>query len=198
MRAIIVASGPSAEGFDPPDDAAVIAVNGVIDWIRRADYWFTLDPSRENLRRMRLPVPGVEYCAAIGPDSPRVPNHVRVFERVSSGKRTDWRGAYSPEWWFDRWQSVAGISKVPGKIHTGNSAWGAVQLAYQLGFRQAILIGVDASKEPRIEGGLTNDLSHLPLLFDSIGSDMDVINCGSMQCSLPKMTISEGLTWLTK
>ena len=50
---IIVADGPSAKGFVPPDGIDIIAVNGAIEWLQRADYWFTLDPSPVNYDRMR-------------------------------------------------------------------------------------------------------------------------------------------------
>lgn len=50
---IIVASGPSARGFVPPSDCKVIAVNGAVDWLERADYFFSLDPSAENLQRVK-------------------------------------------------------------------------------------------------------------------------------------------------
>lgn len=55
MNILIVASGSSAKGFVPPDDITVIAVNGVIDWISRCDYWFTLDHSPVNMERMHNP-----------------------------------------------------------------------------------------------------------------------------------------------
>lgn len=53
-RAVIVASGPSAAGFVPPDDVTVIAVNGAISWLERADYWFSLDASAANQRWAKL------------------------------------------------------------------------------------------------------------------------------------------------
>lgn len=196
---IIVASGPSAKGFIPPDDVTVFAVNGVIDWIGRADYWFTLDPSPANKKRMNNPRPGVQYFGAFNlRRHVDTPSHVRVLVRAESDKITTGDGRYTPQWWFDRWGCVAGISPDKNKIHSGNSAWGALQLAHHLGYRRALLIGVDASSEPRLEGGLTNDLCHLPLLFNSIGDDMDVVNCGFMDCDLPKMSIEDGLAWLEK
>ena len=76
-RVIIVASGPSAAGFVPPRGVPIIAVNGAIDWLSRASYFFTLDPSRDNIRRLRIRRRNVHYCSAGAP----VTNHLHSFER---------------------------------------------------------------------------------------------------------------------
>lgn len=193
MRVAIVASGPSARGFVPPDDVTVIAVNGAVDWLSRADYWFTLDPSPVNVDRMRHQRPGVKYCAAFnGLTLPAV----EVFTRVSD------RGAEpltdgTPEWWLWRWSAVRTLCSEPGHIHTGNSAWGALGLAYHLGAERVALVGVDADDSERIEGGRCNDLSHLPLLFESAMPQIGMVCCGAMQSSVPNKTIAEGMKWLT-
>lgn len=51
-RVIIVGSGPSAANFVAPRGVPIIAVNGAIDWLNRASYFFTLDPSPDNMRRV--------------------------------------------------------------------------------------------------------------------------------------------------
>jgi len=107
-RIIIVASGPTASGFRPPNDLPVIAVIGVIEWIKRADYWFTLDPSQDNMRRMRFPRPGVIYYCAC-PNAFDLPRHVvRLMRMTGNGKL----------------HSLERLSTQPGAIHTGNSAYG--------------------------------------------------------------------------
>lgn len=194
MNAVIVASGPSAEGFVPPDDVIVIAVNGAIDWLPRADAWFTLDPSMANMVRMHgRPKPGVAYAAAV-PESVPLPDHVQRLRRIASNAPVP-VDPQTPEEWFDRWSCVPGLSEERGAIHTGNSAYGALGWAYHMGVRRAALVGVDATDEPRIEGGRPNNLSHLPLLFASALGQIDVVSCGRMG-GIPQMTVEEGMAWL--
>lgn len=55
-RVAVVGSGPSAKGLEAiefPECVTVIAVNGAVDRLPRADLFFTLDPSPANRRRMR-------------------------------------------------------------------------------------------------------------------------------------------------
>lgn len=191
MRAVVVASGPSAQGFTPPDGVVVIAVNGAIEWLPRADYWFTLDPSPINMERMNHPRAGVTYCAALNEPAPL---WVRRFKRVAGRGQEPRLG--TPEWWLWRWSAVKTLSTTPGKIHTGNSAWGALGLAYHLGAERVALVGVDASGEDRIEGGKCRNLSHLPMLFESAMPQIKMVNCGHMNSMVPKMTIDEGMQWL--
>lgn len=66
-RVIIVGSGPSAANFVAPRGVPIIAVNGAIDWLNRASYFFTLDPSPDNMRRVGRGRRrrGVCYCMAL-------------------------------------------------------------------------------------------------------------------------------------
>lgn len=195
MRIVIVASGPSAAGFIPPIGATVIAVNGAIDWLSRADHFFTLDPSLVNVRRLNSPRPGVKYHIALPAESVNPAPAAKRWLRVSSQENEPAQKG-SAEWWLWRWGAVKTLNRYPGRINTGNSAWGALGLAYHLGAEKVILVGVDADRSPRIDGGVPNVLSHLPLLFDSAVGELPIVNCGAMQCALPSMTIEEGMTWL--
>lgn len=191
----IVGSGFSAKNFKPPEDITVIAVNGAIDWLERADYFFTLDPSKENLRRLDCPRDGVKYFAAFPRNEDYgVPNTVGIFDRLS-GRSVQPLKKYSPEWWLWRWSAMPRLSESPCVIHSGNSAYGALGLAYHLGYRKAALIGVDATRV-RIEGGQSNNLSHLPLLFESAAEQMQIVNCGLMKTTLPHMSIEDAIEWL--
>ncbi|HDR2588141.1 TPA: norphogenetic protein [Enterobacter ludwigii] len=187
-KAVIVASGPSARGFVPPDDVTVIAVNGAIEWLSRADYFFTLDPSPENYRRLKERRRGVTYCAA-GPVG-RIPG-VRCFERIAR-RGQEPRERYTPAWWLWRWSAVAGLSENRRQIHTGNSAYGALGLAYHLGFTDVALQGVDGTEEARIEGGQPGNLSHLPLLFESALHQIRVVSCGKLT-GIPQMHFKDWL-----
>ena len=185
-RAVIVADGPSAAGFEPPDDVTVIAVNGAIEWLSRADYFFTLDLSAANLQRLQRRRKDVIYCAA-GMNTPL--HGVERYQRVAK-QGIEPANDSGPEWWLWRWSCVLGLSENKQKIHTGNSAYGALGLAYHLGIEDVALIGVDATTEERICGGRPNNLSHLPLLFASALSQINVVSCGRM-AGIPQMTFEE-------
>ncbi|WP_434462186.1 hypothetical protein ACMV5L_01810 [Serratia plymuthica] len=186
-RAIIVASGPSAKNFSPPEGVAVIAVNGAIDWLPRADYFFTLDPSPENIRRLKNRRPEVIYCVA-----GFTVQNAFCFERVAYRNGPEPDNKDSPQWWAWRLQAVESLCTEVNKIHTGNSAWGALGLVYHLGIKQVALIGVDASEEPRVEGGQSNNLSHLPALFSSARHQINVVSLGKLS-SIPQMTLDNWL-----
>lgn len=183
-----MASGPSAKGFVPPDNVTVIAVNGAIEWLSRADYFFTLDPSPENRHRLKHRRSGVTYCAA-GPIG-QMPD-VRRFERIARrGLEPKEHG--SPAWWLWRWSAVTGLSEMKGQIHTGNSAYGALGLAWHLGFTDVALKGVDATDAARIEGGQPGNLSHLPLLFASALPQIRVVSCGRLT-GIPQINFEDWL-----
>lgn len=177
--ALIVASGPSARGFRPPGGVPVIAVNGVIEWIDRADYWFSLDPSPENRFRMQHPREGTRYYCAC-PDNVPLPNHVRRLQRLTG-----------PGPWSARYR----LSDRPDAIHTGNSAWGALGLAHLMGCKRVVLVGVDASTETRCEGGRSLCLKHLPDLFASAMDQVDVVSAGGL-ASVPQKPLPEAIAWL--
>ena len=197
MRFAVVASGPSAQGFVPPDGVTVIAVNGAIHWLARADHWFTLDLSRRNQAILARPRPGVQYWVAAD-RSAEIPRHAKRLERLSSPvpRRAPSRNR-SPAWWFRRLGCVPGLSSDRGKIHTGNSAYGALGLAKHLGASKVLLVGVDATRDERIDGGFSGNLSHLPMLFGSAVNDIDFVSCGKLSGhGIRQMTIHEGLQWL--
>lgn len=162
----------------------VIAVNGAIDWLSRADYFFTLDPSPVNLRRLKQRRDGTAYCAA-GIRLPGVLSYERVSER---GPEPRPRGC--PAWWLWRWSAVKTLATDPGRIHSGNSAWGALGLAYHLGFTDVALVGVDGTTAPRVEGGNSNNLSHLPELFASALPQINVVSCGAL-AGIPQTTFKK-------
>lgn len=186
----IVADGPSATGFIPPDGIPVIAVNGAIDWLPRADHWFTLDPTSINRARMMRPREGVAYHCACPPDR-ALPPHVVRYERVGR----DWPAMRGMGDAFHRLKCAPGLSTDPTKIHTGNSAFGAIGLAYHLGARKVALVGVDATNDRRISGGRSRDLSHLPALIASAMGQIDMVSCGAVN-TVPQCTVAEAADWL--
>ena len=67
-RLIIVADGPSAAGFVPPDGVPIMAVKGAILWLPRADYWFSLDPNARTFAMLARRRPA---CATLPRCRPR-------------------------------------------------------------------------------------------------------------------------------
>jgi hypothetical protein len=192
---IVVGSGTSAKGFVPPKGVPVIACNGAIDRLEKVDFFFTLDHSDINIKRLHAAKIGTQYFAAFPPKIKNVPAYVHLLKRYSfQGKEPVNKN--SPEWWLWRWSAVLGLSEDKDVINSGNTAYGAVGLAYHLGFKKVLLIGVDASGDERIEGGKTHNLSHLPLLFESALSQIKIVNCGFMRSNVPTMSLKAGLKWL--
>lgn len=147
------------------------------------------------MRRLRQRKDGVKYYAAVDMETD-LPPHVERYHR-SKGVMLEPEEKGTPEWWLWRWSARRGLPMV-GSINTGNSAWGALQLAYKMGCTKAALVGVDANEQERLEGGKPNNLSHLPLLFESAMKfpGFKFINCGHMQSKVPKMSIEDGMKWL--
>lgn len=192
MRAVIVASGPSARGFIPPEDVVVIAVNGAATWLPRMDQWFSLDASPDNRRHLFVAHERGARCHVAGEPwllHARCMRIARYWTRVHADPH---RGPLpdTPEGHLRLNQAVLGINKTPGHINTGNSAWGALGLAWHMGFDDVALVGVDASTGERCEGGHSRNLSHLPLLFASALPDMRVVSCGALD-SVPQMTFGD-------
>lgn len=194
MRVAIVASGPSAAGFVPPDDLDVISVNGSVRWLQRTSYWFSLDASIANRANLRIAAEAGAECHVAGHPwlaHPSCMCHARYWQRLDSiGTYAEPQPEGSPEWWAWRLGAIRGVCKEPGRIHTGNSAWGALGLAWHLGYRDVALLGVDATADERVEGGFSGNLSHLPLLFESALVDMRVVSCGALN-SVPQMQFKD-------
>ena len=163
----------------PPDGVTVFAVKGSIRWLERADYWFSLDHNRASMDYVLNQRAGVQYYCAC-PSVVWLPKNVTRLRRISHrGAEPSHTG--SPEWWLWRWSGVCGLTDEPGAVNTGNSAWGALGLAYHLGYRDVLLVGVDGTHDERIGGGYPNNLSHLPLLFRSAIGQVRLATVGTME-----------------
>ncbi len=192
-RVAVVGSGPSLRDIAPNEivrcGATVIAVNGAIDWLGSAHYWFTLDPSQVNMVRMRNPVEGCQYVAC-GPGHIRFPMWVKRLSRITGDQ---WGKARAP----------GGLSEDPAAINTGNSGFGALNLAYHMRPKKVALLGVDGRQVRRIDGGMPRTLAHLPELFASAAPQLraagvQVAN-GSPDSEVtcfPRMSPREALQWL--
>lgn len=184
--ALIVASGPSAAPMRTfrvnKREIAVIGVNGVLDWMPFLDYFFTLDPTKVNRKRMRTYRHNARYFIAYPKGKVLLPSYVTRFDRYSPAVNP-----FHP----DKDPCAIGLNIAPNVINSGNSAFGALGLAYHLGFEKVGLIGVDANNAPRLDGGYSRDLSHLPDLFESAMGQIDIVNLGDMYSKVPTMSLDE-------
>jgi len=163
-KIIIVGSSQEAIKFKPVEGYKVIAINQAIDITKEyTDYWFTLDPSIANQKIMREQPYDCIYTAAVPDDfgnkrarlqnlrNPR-PDNVFYFNRISGDGPLG---------------SHYGLCENQNEIATGNSAYGAFNLAYHLGAKEIVLLGVSGDQRPKFDGTFCKRLSHLPDLFAS-------------------------------
>lgn len=208
-KVLIVATGPSAAEIDLQylngaiynGDAFVIAVNGAVRWVKRPDAFFTLDPSPSNFELLRRRKPDVKYFAAVPPGFGT--RHARQSfykqpapDGVTYLVRKEGDGPHG---------SCLGLSDRPGAIHTGNSCYGALGLAYLLRPEKIAILGLDATQEGYAHdpGKPAGTLDFLPELFASampqlLEKQIQVVN-GSprskVQC-FSKMSPRRALDWI--
>jgi hypothetical protein len=203
MKVAIVANGPSLRRVQIPrmPGVLVIAVNGAIEWCDAADWFFSLDPSRYVRGLVNRPRPGVRYFMAVpedyGTPSAKSPAHrVTRLSHVTYLRRVTGNGVRG---------SRLGLSEDPAAISTGNSAYGALGLAYHQRPEKIALFGVDATARgyAYAPGRPRWSLAHLPELFASAlpqlrgievinGSPRSLVNC------FPRVTPEEALAWLAE
>lgn len=202
-RALIVGTGPSVAGvdIDVGKRVTIIAVNGAIEWLRDADIFFTLDPSvyvRGLIKRRRE---GVRYFAAIPDDYGQTNARVVAHRDRAEHYVTYLRRIEGPL----RCGACPRLSNNPGGIHTGNSLYGALGLAYLAGARRIGILGLDGTQDgyaystarPR------TDFQHLPALFESAREQLEAegieVRNGSPQSKVicwPKCEPSQLIKWL--
>lgn len=206
---LIVASGPSVKSLDLTliDDEFVkrvhiIVVNRSALWFPRYHSFFTLDPDDKTLPIMQNQKEGVTYYAAVpldyGNSDARIWYHrCDLTPNVKYLQRITGPGYLS---------SRAGLSENPMCIHTGNSAYGALGLAYHMKPKKIVLLGVDATPEigyAYLDGRPRGMLFHLPNLFSSAAlqlkeKNIQVLN-GSAQSTVicfPRATPNHAVDWL--
>lgn len=206
-KIIIVASGTSLENFDfsriNSDDYFVITMNDSVKSVLFADAWFTLDPW--GLNGPQIPpkeFKGKKY-AAVPHDFGRrdalnlkhqktMPSDITYLHRLISNNFVDvsTEGAFSLT-----------LSEDPRCIATGNTGYGAFNLAYLMKPRKILLLGLDGTvgyfytKKSR-----NRPLNHLPRMFNSTKAQIDragieVINGSenSQILSYPRYSINKAL-----
>jgi SAM-dependent methyltransferase len=209
-RVLIVAGGPSLRRFDFSTlaelpafpEVAVLCVNRSILFTPRCDVWFTLDPDEKVQPLMRERRQGSRYFAAILDDF-GTPHAKNRKHRVSAPEGITYVRLIMGN---GRWCAREGLSELPGAVHTGNSAYGALGLAYLMGARKIALLGVDGITGPHFyEGDPARDLSHLPPLFATTlpqlqAKGIEVVN-GSLESAVTcfsRDTPENAVRWLIK
>jgi hypothetical protein len=123
---------------------------------------------------------------------------VTVYHRISR-QGIEPSHKYSPQWWAWRWSAVFGMPERSDQIHSGNSAWGAIQAAYHLGARRVVLVGVDATQDAKPDGSAPNNLSHLPMLIRSAQGMLEIRRLAAgvaSQIDVPEIKAAEVAEWI--
>lgn len=217
-KVLIIACGPSLRQIpiarlldDDLQDVHVIGVNRAHDWTDRINSFFTLDPNEwfyEMLQQRRRE--GVTYYAAVPDDygksdSRWIAHRVPVIEGPVYLRRFAGNG-------FMR--SRPTLSNDNRAINTGNSAWGALGLAYHLcrnapwnEQKKVVILGLDGDRRAYAfgEGYPAGSFHHLPQLFNSARQQLDVNriivvngNKHSTVNTFSAMSAEEALQWLAQ
>lgn len=203
-RVVIVATGPSLSQIDPAVfdqcGATIIAVNGAVSRVNGAHCFFTCDPSVKVRSLLRSQRPCVRYFAAV-PDDFGTRNAAAAVHRPPPESNVTYLRRLTGN---GPWKHKPGLSEDRGAIHTGNSAYGALGLAYLMNARRVALFGVDGHGGYAWGlGGAPNDLSHLDLIFRSAlpqlkARSVEVVNASpesAVEC-FPKVTPRDALAWI--
>lgn len=134
---IVIASGPSGAGPWPTHPGVpVIAVNGAVEGLPwPPDYWFTLDPSPDNMGRLASLSEKTQPIIAADPDlGPEAhnPKYRQDFGRATM-------------LCLKRESEDTGDRKV---LVYGNSGRAAIHLAMHMGAKRIAVFGVDGTTDP--------------------------------------------------
>jgi hypothetical protein len=144
----------------------IMAVNQVLAHISGADTWFTLDPCKRNAWIPRHPVPGVRYVMSV-PDDYGSPRAACKDHRVEMIPGTTYIRRMAGNM-FGSLRAKPGLSEDPRGVHTGNSGYGALGLAWLMCARRIAMLGIDGGGGGYAFGcGEPRNLGHLPALFSS-------------------------------
>lgn len=171
---VIIGSGPSLKDFDfnllnNLEDTAIICINDSIKYYNKCNIWFTLDPHGLTKNQISAP-PNVKLYAAVPSDYGTSTAHCKDHQVVARSDVIYLHRLQSNN--YTKMSSInsyrLGLSDDIGCISTGNSGYGALNLAYHLKPNNIILLGIDGSTGYFFdENKKTKDLSHLNSLFES-------------------------------
>lgn len=207
---IIIGSGTSLTGFDfnqLKGIGAIIAVNNAGNAVPFADMWFTLDPW--GLHGPQLPVNFRGRLFAAVPEDYGTPNATSAnFRVIPDGRITFLHRLKSHNIPHVSSETAfkTGLSEDTSCINTGNSGYGALNLAYHFRPKKILLLGIDGSIGYFYTKSTTNrPLTYLPQMFDSAAPQLkkagiEVIN-GSINSAIktfPRFTVSDAITEFMK
>lgn len=203
-RVLVVGNGPSLRELDlsrlvKMAGVLTIAVNQVVEHFQ-PNVWVTVDPNARQRALMRARRPATHYYAAVpddyGTTNPRIAAHVGPPEEgVTYLRRVLGTGPA---------KSMERLSEDPGVLHSGNSSWAALGVAYLMRPEKVGLLGVDGTQGAYAFGsGRPGNLSHLPRLFASAvpqltAQGVEVLN-GNWQSRVdcfPRVTQDRLLEWI--
>lgn len=171
---IIVGSGPSLKGFDFSSlkgKGYIIAVNDAGKFIPYADAWFTLDPWGCGESGQQFPKNFLGDLYAAVPDDYGTHNAKSHDHRVVPNKKINYLhriGFHTVTDYTPRDYLTWGLSEDKSCIKTGNSGYGALNLAYHMNPKRIFLLGLDASSGYFFDQTKhTKPLNHLPMIFRS-------------------------------
>lgn len=207
---IIVCSGPSLQNFNFENlrgKGYIIAVNDAGRFIPSADAWFTLDPWGLTTTQIPKGFNG-ELFAAV-PDDYGMADARNLEHRVTANPNVNYLHRISfhtdpntESADFLRW----GLSMDPSCIHTGNSGYGALNIAYHMRPKRIAFFGLDASNGYFYnQKKVTRPLNHLPAIFKSTvtqlrEANIEVINASpdsKVDC-FQRYTLSAAVKKLSK
>lgn len=198
-RVLIAAPGPSAAQFDfqsIPDNVHIIAVKGAVEFLPRFDSWVTVDVNERTLGMLQNRRAGATYYAAVpmdyGSTVARLLNHRHAIDGIHYLRRGQ--------------KGVLTLAMEPDSIATGNSAYGALNIAFHMHAKRVLLVGVDGTMKhyAHRNDGPRGSILHLPNLFPHAQGQLNargvrVATVGAqsrLQC-FPKLHTERAVHWLT-
>lgn len=177
---IIVASGPSVKDIDLNrlknlEDTFIIAINGSGNYAPFADAWFTLDPWGLDGPQLPKNFKGKLY-AAVPQDFGTKYARIEQYRKIPSANITYLHRLISHNYTNITSETayVLGLSEDTGCVSTGNSGYGALNVAYHMRPNNIFMLGVDGSMGYWYTSSSTNrELRYLPTLMDSSKKQLD-------------------------
>lgn len=176
---IIVASGPSVNDINLAmlktiPNTYIIAVNGAGQHVPFANAWFTLDPWGLDGPQLPTGFSGKLYAAV--PDDFGTANARAIKHRVTAKKNITFLHRLQSHNFTNTSSDTAyklGLSEDSSCISTGNSGYGALNLAYHLRPSNIYILGVDGNIGYFYTKTEKNrPLTYLPSLFASSATQL--------------------------